>query len=128
MCKKIKKQIKRSMPLFLIFSLIISSAVVGLVFNFDFNIYQLDDKNFGFTVDIPKVQADTATTSVTVRNAPPAFTAGPVENPSSTSTTPVNFGGWISFNATASDDEGNGYYLAICGTKVTKNSHFLFEL
>lgn len=119
MSQKIKKQIRRSMPWLLIFSLIISSAAVGLVFNFNINVYQKDKDNVGVKFDLSTAQAQntTATTSVTVRNAPPSFTAGPAEsNPVSTTTTPVNTGSSIAFTGTASDDEGNHYYLAICSS------------
>ena len=109
MSKKIKKQIKRSMPLFLIFSLIMSSTVAGLVFNLNLNISSM-------TLSLPEAKADSATTSVTVRNAPPAFSVSPAEVVSSTSSSPVNVGGVISFNVTANDPENAQYYLIVCSS------------
>lgn len=118
MPQKIKRQIKRSMPLFVIFSLLTSTVAIGLVFNFDINFYNLG-KDFDMSFSMRGAQAqqdDYASTTVEVRNAPPAFTAGPTEVPTSTSTTPVNDGASISFAATSTDDESNNYYLAICKT------------
>ena len=103
----------------MIFSLIVSTMAIGLVFNFNFKIYQADNKDLNLKVDLSTAQAQntTATTSVIVRNAPPAFTAGPAEsNPVSTTTAPVNNGSSISFTGTADDDEGNRYYLAVCSS------------
>jgi hypothetical protein len=110
MCNLIKKQIKRSLPLFLIFTLL-TSSVVGLLFNFDFDLF--DGNHFS----MPEVQAqttDTASTTVTVLNAPPAITSDPAEVPPSASTTPRNVGGSIGFTVTADDPEGNTYYLIVC--------------
>lgn len=111
------------MPWFVIFSMLISSVVTGLVFNSDFKINNSDDQFVRLEIKIPEAQADTATTSVTVRNAPPYFTVDPAENPGSTSTSPVNASGSIPFIGTADDDESNDYYLAICGTdSITASS------
>ncbi len=122
MSKKIKKQIKRSLPYFMIFSLIISSTVVGLVFNFDF---QIEDLSLNRPEAI--AQSDSATTTVTVKNAPPQFVILPAEEfdggQGSTSTSPVNVGAAISFSVTATDVENNDYYLAICSTdSITASS------
>jgi len=115
MSKKIKMQIKRSMPYFMILSLIMSSTVIGLVFNFNASTQKLVDNLFR-----PEAQAqnDTATTTVTVKNAPPDITIQPAEvfaaGLGSTSTTPVNIGEGIGFSITASDMESNSYYLIVC--------------
>jgi hypothetical protein len=118
MPQKIKKQIKRSMPWFVIFSLIINSVVIGLVFNFNFKFNKSLDKDLSIELASPQAQAQnsTATTSVQVQNAPPTITGGPAESPASTSTSPVNIGGQLDFTVTATDDEGNGYWLIICTT------------
>jgi len=75
------------MPLLVIFSLLWSVSMVGFVFNLDFNIYKQNDK-LDLSLNIPQVQADTATTSVFVLNASPYIVTGPFEQPFSASTTP----------------------------------------
>jgi hypothetical protein len=60
------------------------------------------------------VYADSSSTSVNVQNTAPQFTAGPAENPASTSTSPNDVGTDVTFEATASDPNTNQYYLAIC--------------
>jgi hypothetical protein len=67
-------------------------------------------------------QADTATTTVTVKNAPPSFTAGPSENPISSSTSPVNVGGSIGFEGVGSDGESDDYWLIICNTGIATST------
>lgn len=128
MSKKIKKQIKKSMPWLLIFSLIISSVAVGLVFNLDVKIQKLaqdNNINLDFSFFGARAQTnDTASTTVEVRNAPPQFTLDDVtENPVSTSTSPVNIGGSISFEGTGNDPENNYYYFIVCDSAgVTANA------
>jgi len=63
-----------------------------------------------------QVNAESITTSVTVGNSAPAFTAGPAENPASSTTSPTNVGSDVTFQATATDANGNNYYLIICST------------
>ena len=113
MSQKIKKQIKRSMPLLLIFSLLWSTMAVGLVFNFDFNIYK--DNKLDLSLESPVALADTATTSVSVLNAAPYFSVGPFELPFSTDATPINVGENITFTTKADDPELDDYYLLVCG-------------
>ena len=116
MAKKIKKQLKRSMPLFIIFSLIMSTMAVGLVFNLNFKVISFDkDINLDISQSLAKAQTgDTATTTVTVKNASPTFSVEAAENPVSTSTSPINVGYGIGFNASANDPENNSYYLIVC--------------
>ena len=112
MAQKIKKQIKRSMPLFIILCLLTSTGSLALVFNFNFS---LPDLHF----NKPEASAQTgdqATTTVTVLNAEPEWAVYPAESPISTSTSPINVGYAISFIATANDPESDSYYLAICST------------
>lgn len=107
MSQTIKKQLKRSYPVvagFLILNILISAAF----FNMRFNLLSIDWLNEALA------QGDSATSSVTVRNAPPAFTANAAENPTSASTSPVNVGASISFTGTADDPENNSYYLIVC--------------
>jgi len=51
----------------------------------------------------PKVEADSATTSVEIQNLLPSFTAGPAESSASTAAAPTNVGGTITFQGTATD-------------------------
>lgn len=117
MSKIIKKQIERSMPLFVIICLLCSSTIYGLLFNYGINI---SVKNNKISVSVGrqevKAQTDTATTTVMVRNAPPTFSVEAAEVGASTSTTPINLGYSIGFTANANDTENNDYYLLICKT------------
>lgn len=70
-----------------------------------------------------QVNAESITTSVTVGNSAPTFTAGPAENPASSTTSPTNVGSSITFQATATDANNNNYYLIVCSTNsVTPGS------
>lgn len=63
--------------------------------------------------DIFGVNADTASTSVTVTGGAPA-TPTSVSDGGVTSTNPVNVGSTITFTGTADDPNGDQYYLAVC--------------
>ncbi len=68
-------------------------------------------------------RADLVTTSVTVGNSPPEFTAGPAENPASTTANPANVGSDVTFEATATDANAENYYFAVCKTNsITANN------
>jgi len=54
------------------------------------------------------------TTKVTIGNAAPAFTTGPAESPASTTTNPTTPGNDVTFTATATDSNGQNYYLTVC--------------
>ena len=110
MSKIIKKQIKRSLPIVLVL-LLINLSIYGLLFNLNFHFAASEAVNW-----LAAARADTASSTVTVKNAPPAFTVSTVESPISSSTSPVNVGGSISFQATADDPENNDYYLVVCST------------
>jgi hypothetical protein len=113
MSKFLQKKLKRSLPVIVIFCLI-NVLVLGFSFNLNLNFVKPEQK--GFVKMAPAAEAaSTAITYVTVKNAPPVFSAGPSENPVSTSTTPINVGGNISFTGTATDFEGDSYRLLICG-------------
>ncbi len=115
MSKIIKRKIRRSMPWLIIISLI-SLMVSGAIFNFNISVHKNINSKLSLQINIKQAEAqnDTASTTVTVRNAPPAFTVDPAETPASTSTSPINVGGSISFVATADDPENNDYYLIVC--------------
>jgi len=70
------------------------------------------EKNF----ELNPVVADNATTSVVVAGAAPAFTDGPRENPTSSTSTPTDAGLNVTFNATATDANGDQYYLIVCSS------------
>ena len=86
--------IKKSLPWFLILGLILGVMVM------------LSPKN--------TIGTNQATTTAGVNNKAPVFTAGPAENPASTSTSPTNVGENVTFQATATDKNSDKYYLAIC--------------
>ncbi len=58
--------------------------------------------------------AQTATTSITVLNTPPAWTVDAQEEFESSTTTPTNSGDDVSWIATATDSNGAPYFLLIC--------------
>ena len=91
------KIVKKSIPWFLIMSLVLSTVLI-------FNLRNL------------KVEADSATTSVNVGNTVPAFTVDPYEDPASATSTPTNVGDSVTFKATATDANGDDWKLLICST------------
>jgi hypothetical protein len=88
------EKIKKGIPWFLI------SALVGLTVIVGFNFGKLTTK------------ADDLGTSVTVGNDAPSFDVVPAD--SSDGTNPTNVGSDTTFTATATDANGEDYYLAIC--------------
>ena len=116
MSQKIKKQIKKTMSVFMILSLLVSTSVAGLVFNLNFKIIKTVNEHFGLEVGISEAQADTASTTVTVKNAPPSLVSNVAEVPVSASNTPVNVGYQAVWQATANDAESNNYYLIVCSS------------
>lgn len=54
------------------------------------------------------------TTRVTIGNDAPSFTSGPAEATASTADNPTAAGGTVTFNATATDSNGQSYYLIVC--------------
>jgi len=111
MSKVIKKQIKRSMPWLMIVSLVFSTAFGFATFNLNLDFQKKAKEIINWTNE---VKADTAVTTVTVQNAYPTFSGNAAENPTSSSTSPVNTGASIGFTATANDPENNQYYLIVC--------------
>ncbi|MDD5527637.1 MAG: hypothetical protein PHO56_01520 [Patescibacteria group bacterium] len=113
MGKILKRKIKHTLPIIVIFCLL-NILTLGFSFNLNLNFVKVQER--GLVKMAIGAQADTATTSVIVKNAPPAFSVSPTEVPTSTSTTPVNVGGSIGFQATGLDGEGDDYWLIICST------------
>ncbi len=64
----------------------------------------------------PKVEADSASTSVQIQNVVPSFTAGPAESTASTAVAPTNVGGNITFEGTATDTNGDQWKILVCKT------------
>ena len=60
----------------------------------------------------------TPATSVTVSNQAPTFNTVPHESPTSDTTTPTDVDTNVVFKATATDANGDGYYLAVCKTNA----------
>jgi hypothetical protein len=113
MGKILREKAKRSLPILVILCLI-NFFAVGVSFNLNFDILNFSTGKL-LTSPFEAEAADQASTTVIVRNAPPAI-SGTTENPTSTSTTPINVGGSIGFQATGTDGEGNDYWLLICTT------------
>lgn len=65
---------------------------------------------------LPDAQADIATTSVTVLNTPPNWTVDAAEAVASASTSPTNAGDAVTWNATATDSNGEDYFFLVCKT------------
>jgi len=113
MGKIIKKRVEKSLPILIILTLV-SFFVSGVYFNIDFDLVKFN-QNKSFIGMGPEVQADTASTTVTVQNSAPTVTAA-AESPASTSTFPINVGESATFIATGTDDGGDAYYLIVCDT------------
>ena len=96
------KIVKKSIPWFLIISLILTTVLT-------FNFMSL------------KVEADSATTSVNVGNTTPTFNSGfePHEDAASDGTTPTNVGSDVTFKGTATDANGDDWKLLICAAAGT---------
>lgn len=100
-------KIKKTVPWFIVLSLVLMVVVIGL--------------NLSQEAIPEKALADSATTSVVVGNAAPSFSAI-VEDPASadgdgegsTAGNPTNEGDDITWKGTASDSNGDDWYLAIC--------------
>jgi hypothetical protein len=116
MFKKIKKA-KKPFSWFLIFC-VINFITFSFLFNFEVRLpeikilYQHPEVKMSF----PEVKADFASTTVTVKNAPPTFTSLPKESPTSSTSSPTNIGDYVNFQGTAQDNENNGYYMIICSS------------
>lgn len=79
---------------------------------------------FAFIIDVgttklSEVSAQTATTTLTVLNTPPAFTLNAYEITDSSTTTPTNSGNVMQWGAKAVDSNSAPYFLLICSTNAT---------
>lgn len=69
--------------------------------------------------ELLKVEAQTATTTITVLNTPPQWITLAHEEFESSSSTPTNSGTAISWVAVAENNGGAPYYLIVCSTNAT---------
>lgn len=72
--------------------------------------------------EIMRVEAQSATTTLTVLNTPPSWIASSTEQTESSVTSPTNSGDVISFVAIATDPNQPNYYLLVCSTSDTPSS------
>ncbi len=94
----------------------IATALAGiLIFAFVFLF------NAGKT-ELMKVEAQTATTTLTVLNTPPVWVATSTELIESSDDNPTNSGDNITWVAVANDPNQPNYYLLICSTSATPSS------
>lgn len=97
-------------------SLVVATVVIlAVLFSFDFTHKQI--------VERVEAQAN-ATTTVTVLNTPPDWTVDGTENPESSTSSPTNATSSVNWIATATDPNGQDYFLIICktGAAATANS------
>lgn len=79
--------------------------------------------NVGET-QIKQAKADnSATTTVTVLNTAPAWTASTTEQIESSATNPTNAGDQVKWQAIGTDSNGEDYYLLICSTNATPTAN-----
>ncbi len=82
---------------------------------------------FIFNLGVSEVQhagaQSTATTSVTVLNTPPSWTASSTEETESSATTPTDAGNQVSWIGVATDANAENYYLLICDTSATPTAN-----
>jgi len=103
--KKLAKNIEgRTIPLVLILGLVFVMGVAGMSLNFEKGAPQSAD-----------AQAN-ATTSVTVLNSSPNWTASSSEFIESSTSSPTNVGVQVKWVGTGTDDNGDPYYLLICSS------------
>jgi hypothetical protein len=77
----------------------------------------------GISKESQLAMADTATTSVTIGNAAPDWVTDAQEVSESSATNPTNAGDNVSWDAMATDANGDNYYLLICNTSSTPTAN-----
>jgi hypothetical protein len=90
------------------------SGVLVFVFAFIFNVGK---------TELMKVEAQTATTTITVLNTPPQWLSLAVEEFESSTNTPTNSGTNVSWVALAENSGGAPYFLIVCSTNATPTPH-----
>lgn len=87
-----------------VYTSLLGIAVFAVIFLF----------NLGETHINEAIAQDTATTTVTVLNTPPLWTATTTEVTESSTTTPTNAGSVVTWTGTATDANAEDYWLLIC--------------
>lgn len=88
---------------------------------------------FAFMLDVgkqefSKVSAQTASTTLTVLNTPPAFNLHPYEVIGSATTTPTNSGDVIQWSAIGTDSNGAPYFLLVCSTNASPTANAAVDI
>jgi hypothetical protein len=95
----------------------IATAFIGiLIFAFVFLF------NAGKT-ELMRVEAQSATTTLTVLNTPPQWVQFAVEQTESSVSSPTNSGVAVTWSAIGNDPNGANYYLLICSTNATPTAN-----
>lgn len=87
-----------------------------MVFLFAF-VFDIGTKEFN------RVSANTASTTLTVLNTPPAFTLAPYEVVESSTSSPTNSGDTVTWSAIGTDSNGAPYFLLVCSTNATPTAN-----
>ena len=74
--------------------------------------------------ELSKVSAQTATTTLTVLNTPPEFTVAAYEAPESATSSPVNTGDAMQWEAVAVDSNNAPYFLLICSDSASPTADY----
>jgi hypothetical protein len=80
------------------------------------------------TQEFSRVSAQTASTTLTVLNTPPAFTVAPYEVVGSATTTPTNSGSVVSWSAIGTDSNSAPYFLLICSTNASPTANNAIDI
>lgn len=75
------------------------------------------------TQELSRVSAQTATTSLTVLNTPPAFVINAYEVIESSTTSPTNSGNVVQWAAVAEDSNNAPYFLLVCSTNASPTAN-----
>ncbi len=75
------------------------------------------------TQKISEVSAQTATTTLTVLNTPPAFTLGAYEITESSTSSPTNSASAVQWRAIGTDTNNSPYFLLICSTNASPTAN-----
>jgi len=109
MSEKVKRMAGKTLPIVMVIGLV--CLLVGVF------------ANFGVSEEQQLAKADTATTSVTIGNKAPEWTVDAQEVSESSSSTPTNVGDNVSWDAVATDVNGDDYYLLVCSTSAAPTAN-----
>jgi hypothetical protein len=96
-----------------VYTAVLGIAVFAVIF-----IFNVGEKSIKHAV-----AQDSATTTVTVVNTPPYWTASTTEVTESSTTTPTNVGNNVTWTAIGTDSNAEDYYLLICSTNATPTAN-----